>query len=151
MKERMTQKIVTETKYVSTDGKVFDKKRECEAHERDLRYNNATQIESKLKHVNATNGYDSQGLSYDAECYYVHNQEEYDAVLRCWFIDNEDDADEFYVDKPQDDNWQFPLWVYISGREDYGYDVYRAEDYIKYIKEHIQTLENALAQSGAER
>ena len=149
MKERVIQKVVAETKYIASDRKEFDTKWECEQHERLLNAKIDEEILRAVKQVDATNGYDSQGCDYGAECYYLRNKEEYAAMIRCWFDYNYDEGENNYMDMPEEDNWQFLLWVYVSGREEFGYEVMLAQNYIDGVKRHIQRLEDALKQTGA--
>lgn len=148
METKTVQKIITETKFVASDGKEFDNEWDCKYYEQKLTADADEQLLNTVKNIDATNPCDSQAGGYSACCYYLQNQKEYEAMVRYWFQDNADDGGEFYIDKPTLDHWEFPLWVYISGCGEYGYDVFRAEDYIKWTKEHIRKLENAMAQAG---
>jgi len=150
MEKRVTQKIVTETKFVASDGQEFDAEWKCRNHEADLLRIAAEESLKSVKRICATNPYDSQAWDYYAACYYIQNQKEYEAMIHNFFVENLDDGEECYLDKPQEDKWKFPLWVYVDCKEDYGYDVFRAEDYINGVKQHIQELENALAKANAE-
>ncbi len=145
MEKVITQKVTEVTKYKASDGKKFDNEWECTYYEEALTAAVDEQLLSTVKNIDATNPCDSQAGDYSACCYYLQNQKEYEAMVRCWFQDN---AYDFYIDKPALNHWEFPLWVYISRHEGYGYDVLRAEDYIKWTKDHIRELENMIAQAG---
>ena len=141
MEAKTVQKVITETKYVASDGKEFDTEWKCKDYEAELRIDKAMATLHKLPYVYADNPFETDG-DVDSMCYYIHNMQEYRALLDVWdWKYTNEPYHSSNTELPQQNSWEFPLWVRVQGHDGWA-DITPATKYIEIMEQHIQSMKS---------